>query len=355
LLNCCQFRIKFKTSEDTILIYSVHLRSGTGGTNEQKRAAEIDSLRKITNRLNPGSNFIVCGDFNFYKSTEPAYQSLLINNENDEGHFIDPITMMGTWNNSTYALFHSQSTRTRQFGGGAIGGLDDRFDLMLFSQAISDSNEMYYLANTVWAVGNDGIHYNDSINKMPNVSVPQNVANALHYASDHLPVVSDFVIKKKIEQKMITINLKSGWNGISSYLIPINKNLDTILNNLDGCLITMQNQTKSYYPDSSNNILTQWDYQSGYFIKVSCDTSITFQGTTPIINSITILPGWNLISVLSETPISIQEAFKGNFENIVIIKDAVGLNVNWPEYDIGTLQMLEPKKGYIIKIINSKI
>jgi hypothetical protein len=45
---------------------------------------------------------------------------------------------------------------------------------------------------TSWAVGNDGKHYNDSINAMPNTSVSENMANALHSASDHLPVVTSF-------------------------------------------------------------------------------------------------------------------------------------------------------------------
>ena len=37
------------------------------------------------------------------------------------------------------------------------------------------------------------MHYNDSINRLPNLAVPDSVANALHYASDHLPVSGRFV------------------------------------------------------------------------------------------------------------------------------------------------------------------
>jgi hypothetical protein len=55
------------------------------------------------------------------------------------------------------------------------------------------------------AVGNDGNHYNDSINRMPNAAVPASVANALHYASDHLPVTGRFVF----HQTILPLNIAS--------------------------------------------------------------------------------------------------------------------------------------------------
>ena len=38
----------------------------------------------------------------------------------------------------------TQSTRTAAFGGGATGGLDDRFDLILFSQSVNDYGGISY-------------------------------------------------------------------------------------------------------------------------------------------------------------------------------------------------------------------
>ena len=42
---------------------------------------------------------IVCGDFNIYKSSESAYQKLILVNPANEGHVIDPLPLSGTWNN----------------------------------------------------------------------------------------------------------------------------------------------------------------------------------------------------------------------------------------------------------------
>jgi hypothetical protein len=50
---------------------------------------------------------------------------------------------------------------------------------------------MRYVEDTYWAVGNDGNHFNDAINDGNNTSVSDEIADALHDASDHLPVYMD--------------------------------------------------------------------------------------------------------------------------------------------------------------------
>lgn len=183
-----QFTLVHNATNDTLIIYSVHLKAGSGTANEQQRLAEANILRQVTDNLPPTTDFIIVGDFNLYTSSEPAYQVLL--DQATSGYVLDPIDMPGDWHaDPTFALIHTQSTRTRQFGGGANGGMDDRFDLILASQSVMDAGGIEYLENSYQAFGNDGLHFNDSINALPNNAVPPAVANALHYASDHLPVV----------------------------------------------------------------------------------------------------------------------------------------------------------------------
>lgn len=179
-------------SGDTLRVFAVHLKAASGTTNEQARSQEVDSLRKVTNALPAGSDFVVCGDFNIYGSTEPAYQKLLQIQSGNQGHLIDPLSLSGFWNNPSYAIHHTQSPRVRAFGGGATGGLDDRFDMILYSTAVQQPGGITAIPSSLRAFGNDGLHYNDSVNRPPNTAVSSVVANALHNASDHLPVVMDF-------------------------------------------------------------------------------------------------------------------------------------------------------------------
>jgi len=182
------FTLVHLASGDTLIVYSVHLKAGDTPADRQQRLDEVLILRQATNNLPVGAEFLVMGDFNVYGSSEPAYEALL--NQTGAGYVLDPINSPGEWNNNpAFALIHTQSTRTRQFGGGASGGMDDRFDMALASQGVMDAGSIEYVNGSYAAFGNDGMHFNDSINAPPNTAVPPAVANGLHYGSDHLPVV----------------------------------------------------------------------------------------------------------------------------------------------------------------------
>lgn len=215
------FQVRHKVTRDTLFIFSVHLKASTGATNEAQRGREVDVLRGVTNSWPAGRNFLVCGDFNIYTSAEAAYQKLKAVTAGTQGHFIDPIVMSGSFNQSQYAIHHTQSPRTRQFGGGSTGGMDDRFDMILFSQAISDTGGIEYVRNSNTAYGNDGQHYNDSINRPPNTAVGQTIANAIHYASDHIPVYQKFIFKQTLVGIQDEV-LPTGFDVSNAYPNPFN-------------------------------------------------------------------------------------------------------------------------------------
>jgi hypothetical protein len=184
-----EFKLKHLSSSDTLIIYSVHLKASNTGADAAQRAAEVDDLRQVTDAFASGKYFLVCGDFNIYTSSESAYQKLLENGNNINGKFNDLLSLSGTWNNSSYAIHHTQSPRTTAFGGGATGGMDDRFDMILFSNAITQAGGFDIVPNTYKAYGNDGQHYNSALNTPPYTMYSEAIASALHDASDHLPVV----------------------------------------------------------------------------------------------------------------------------------------------------------------------
>ncbi len=175
-------------TRDTLRIFSLHLKASSGSTYEQQRLAEATTLRNYLSALPAGSQFIIVGDFNIYRSDEPAFQKFLADEANNISRVRDPLNAVGVWNNYSFRFIHTQSPRVRSFGGGSTGGMDDRFDMILPSYALDDN----LIPSSYTAYGNDGNHYNDSINRLPNAAVPDSVANALHYAADHIPVFADF-------------------------------------------------------------------------------------------------------------------------------------------------------------------
>ena len=173
-------------------IYGVHFKASSGETNAQQRLAEATALREYLDDLPAGSHFMVVGDFNIYSNSsasEPAFEMLTGEGGDDDGRLFDPIDRIGHWhNNSSFADVHTQSPR-----GGSYGGMDDRFDWIFVSEAVlNETYEINYVENTYWAVGNDGNHFNQAINNGNNTSVNDAMADALHDASDHLPVIATF-------------------------------------------------------------------------------------------------------------------------------------------------------------------
>lgn len=186
LRDIAEYRFKSVASSDTIRFYSLHLKASSGADNETLRLAEATILRNYLNALPTGAKFIIGGDYNIYRSTEPAFQKLVGSEANNNGRCKDPLNANGIWNNnSTFRFIHTQSTRS------SAGGLDDRFDMLLNSYSI----EANLLASSYTPYGNDGAHFNLSINQLPNYAVPDSVANGLYYASDHLPVSALYVFQ----------------------------------------------------------------------------------------------------------------------------------------------------------------
>jgi len=176
-----------------VRIYVVHLKASQGISNEQQRLAEVGAMRTRMETFPAGQCYLVAGDFNFYTATEPAYLYLTSPANGTAGVVQDPIGREGNWHvNPDFADIHTQSPRVLQFGGGANGGLDDRFDLILVGPAVQDGEGFDVLEETYEAFGQDGEHFDGAINVAPYTVVDSVMAENLHAASDHLPVLADF-------------------------------------------------------------------------------------------------------------------------------------------------------------------
>ncbi|MBK6987759.1 MAG: hypothetical protein IPH33_05710 [Bacteroidetes bacterium] len=293
-------------SGDTIRIYSVHLKASNTSPDEAQRALEVDTLRKYTNALPIGSNFIVCGDFNFYRSSESAYQKLLAVTPGVDGHFIDPITMTGTWNNIAYSSYHTQSPRVRAFGGGSTGGLNDRFDLVLFSNAMMQSGGVTYVNGSTFPMGNDGNHYNDSINQQPNTAVPVNVADALHYAADHLPLICHLEFQNA--------SCPIADLGVSGLITP---SINICSSNSQVIQVAVKNYGTSSINFAFNNLQVS--------AQITNPSSVV-QNMTGILNSGTLNPGATMTVTLSGT---VDMSLAGNYiinANTIFTGDPIATN-----------------------------
>ena len=191
-------------SQDTnpirIYAYVTHLKSSQGSANQQLRLSMVEAFVNDTQQLEDDAFVLFAGDFNIYTSTEPAYLEIL--DQTNSVAMEDPIDTPGAWNNNEdFREVHTQSTRTSSsgFGGGAGGGLDDRFDFIMVSQNMMTNPNLQYKTDSYKAYGNNGNCYNNNINDINCGGVyNQIIRDALYNMSDHLPVVMELETDQEI-------------------------------------------------------------------------------------------------------------------------------------------------------------
>ena len=193
------------TNPIRIYAYVTHLKSSQGGANQQLRLSMVEAFVNDTQQLEEDAYVLFAGDFNIYTSTEPAYLEILDQTNNIV--MADPINTPGAWNNNEdFTAVHTQSTRTSSsgFGGGAGGGLDDRFDFIMVSQNMMTDSNLGYKADSYKAYGNNGNCYNNDINDINCGGVyNQVIRDALYNMSDHLPVVMEL----ETDQEIVLLNV----------------------------------------------------------------------------------------------------------------------------------------------------
>ena len=180
-------------SGDTIKLVCIVSHPKAGMNYEGDRRATMQVAMDYVNLHYQNDNVLIMGDFNMYRASESGYRLLTQTYSNSNVLFVDPLANVGgvgEWNgNMQYAPFHTQSTRRYSDECFSSGGLDDRFDFILMSDEIyMGFNKLKYVNNSYHAVGNDGKHFDQSINQTGNSAVPDNVAEALFDGSDHLPI-----------------------------------------------------------------------------------------------------------------------------------------------------------------------
>ncbi|MDD3687914.1 MAG: hypothetical protein PHE56_14275 [Bacteroidales bacterium] len=190
------YKLKYTEYSEDIFFNVVvcHLAAGSSSADASDRGLQIQSLMTYLQNVGNNENYIVVGDFNVYTDEEQAFQKL-VNPAFSPIAFYDPINQLGDWNsNYAYRLYHTQSTHDDSDSDcHSYGGMDDRFDFILIAGSIKDGTaNVEYKQDSYWAVGQDGLHYNKSINSPTNSTLPAEVIDALYNMSDHLPVVAEF-------------------------------------------------------------------------------------------------------------------------------------------------------------------
>ena len=149
-----------------------------------------------------------------------------------------------------------------------------------------------------------------------------------------------------------------GWTIFSSYIVPIDNNVEKIFENIDDLIIMKDQNGDVFWPALDINQIENINYNQGYIVKMNYESlgnSIIFSGQqVPSDTELIINDGWNIISYLNRSPAPVDEMMELLAENLIIIKDEDGL-IYWPEFGVNSMNNMFPGRGYQIKLNSNSL
>ncbi len=166
------------------------------------------------------------------------------------------------------------------------------------------------------------------------------------------PHIEEFTPLECTNVDFQNFDIKKGWSGISSWLIPHNGNVEVMFDPILPELIILQNASGLFFwPGQNINTLGTWNTREGYQVKVADNVLLTITGTKDPNRTLQLATGWNLIPIISECDVNVTSLFEGT--DVVITKEVAGWNIYWPAFGINSLGILKPGKAYFV-LMNSE-
>jgi len=150
------------------------------------------------------------------------------------------------------------------------------------------------------------------------------------------------------------IALPVGWRIFSTYMIPINPDIQNILSPIVSDIEMVKSGTGLiYWPAFSINKIGNLTLGQGYQIKTLISTNLIVYGSIcePAFSPVSINSGWNLIGYLRTSPSPIDNMLSSIVNEIVLVKNGLG-EVFWPVYNVNNIGNMIPGEGYQVKMTN---
>lgn len=141
----------------------------------------------------------------------------------------------------------------------------------------------------------------------------------------------------------------------STYIQPAVPNISNVLMPVASqTIIVKDGGGYVYWPQYNLNTIGNVQTGRGYKIKMVSTQNLTITGTQVIPENYPLVVdiGWSIIGYLRIFPTNIDSAFSGIINNLIMVKDDLG-NIYWPLQGINQIEIINPGKGYDIKILNA--
>gem|GEM_PF-974633 len=147
------------------------------------------------------------------------------------------------------------------------------------------------------------------------------------------------------------INLTSGWSLFSTYIDPIEPNMDSIASMLAANLYLIKDENGNvFWPTYGVNLIGNITTGKGYWIKMNtADTLVVTGELIPAETPIALAAGWSILGYLNSDSMEISLALASIETQIVLVKNGNG-EVYWPAWSVNLIGNMQPGEGYQIKM-----
>ena len=151
------------------------------------------------------------------------------------------------------------------------------------------------------------------------------------------------------------IQISTGWNMISSYILPDQPDVLAVINKIAQDIIIIKDGLgRAAIPSLGINSIGNWKGEFGYKLKATKPVVLTLGCTQfdPQTTLIFLSSEWNLIAYLRTSPMNVLTALSSlNPSNIIIVKNIFG-DSYLPDFGINTIGDMLPGQAYRIKVQN---
>jgi len=149
-----------------------------------------------------------------------------------------------------------------------------------------------------------------------------------------------------------TINFGAGWNLFSTYIIPDEPNIDSVLNSIAFDIVIAKDENGAvYWPLFGINAIGNMIIGEGFLVKLNNAQSLDIYGTAaiPELTPISLDLGWSYLGYLRQTEADISIMLSDINANLTIAKNGIG-QIYWPIYGINSIGNMVPGQAYQVKL-----
>ncbi len=158
-----------------------------------------------------------------------------------------------------------------------------------------------------------------------------------------------------IVPQTMQINLNSGWNMISSNIIPEDALMTSVFNDITQNVNIVKNGAGQMFDPAFNiNTIGDWNIAHGYFANMSANSLLEITGT-PVIpqnTPINLIAGWNLSAYYRNSPMSPDIALASVGTTLTLCKNNTG-GIFFPAFGLNTLGNMNVGEGYYMYLTDA--